>query len=182
MNFEARLTLILEGKETHDYSSTQINLPRKISREIIDYAKTIDQDDLHEKGIEDEPHVTVKYGLHIEEPDDDLLEALEGQGEVTLTLGKMSAFKTEDRDVLKIEVDSPDLHRLNKKIKKAVKCTDTFPKYVPHVTVAYLKPGKSEKYLSDRFKGKKITVDTITFSSKTREKSNLKLGKRLQTA
>jgi hypothetical protein len=37
-------------------------------------------------------------------------------------------------DVLKVDIDSPDLHRLNGKIAEALPNTDTHPEYKPHAT------------------------------------------------
>ena len=61
---------LLKTSKGYDYSSTQIELPKKISdriikwgkKEIIDNNLFIDSDGT--KGREDDIHVTVKYGLH----------------------------------------------------------------------------------------------------------------------
>lgn len=177
MDFEDKLTAMFEGKEPHKFSCVMALLPSDITREMLQFGESIDKDDLAEDGLEDEPHVTVKFGLHTSVPGE-LEKLLDGEGPIELILGKMSLFKASDDkqfDVLKIGVHSPDLHRLNKKISTNMRCTDTHPTYKPHATIGYLKPGKAEQYIDDRFEGRQITISSVLFSSKTRKKTDIPL-------
>lgn len=156
-------------QKTRDYSSTQVNLPQDIGDKVRAFAALIPDADLAENGRENEPHITVKYGLHGEDPDE-IRRVLADEPPITVTLGKTSIFpngESDNGDVVKIDVDSPDLHRLNKKIAAALPVTDTHPEYKPHVTIAYVKPGEGKKFAgSDALAGQSITLDHIVFSSK----------------
>ena len=154
-----------------EFSSTQIELPSGLASKITALAKTIPDSELGEDGREDKPHVTVKFGLHT----DDVAEVrrvLVGEAPITVTLGKTSIFPAKDGadyDVVKIDIDSPDLHRLNAKIAGALDNTDTHPTYKPHATIAYVKAGLGQKYVGRTdLEGKTVTLDAITFSGKDR--------------
>lgn len=151
------------------FSSTQLNLPDEHAQAIKDFAAKIPDADLAGDGREDKPHVTVKYGLHGEDPDA-VRELLANQPPITVKLGKTSMFpagESGNGDVVKADVDSPELHALNKKIADALPHTDTHPDYKPHATIAYVKPGEGKKYVGDSsLAGRTMTIDHLTFSGK----------------
>lgn len=158
-----------EKKEGYDYSSTQMNLPKEAALGIKRLANQIPEEDLAENGRETTPHITVKYGLH-GKPLDKVRELLKDEGPVTVKLGKTSIFpagESGNGDVVKVDIDSPQLHRLNKKIADALPHTDTHPEYKPHATVAYVKPGLGKKYEgNDSLAGEEWVLDRLTFSGK----------------
>jgi broad specificity phosphatase PhoE/2'-5' RNA ligase len=159
-------TAVTPAASTYDYSSTQVNLPPSVSKNVINFGKTIPQRILAPDGREAEPHVTVKYGLHGEDPDQ-VRRLLANEGPITATLGKASLFHTDDADVLKVDVESPDLHRLNG-IVAQLPHTDTHPTYQPHVTIAYLKKGEGKQYDGKSIPGvtgQEVSFDAVTFSS-----------------
>ena len=171
----------------HKFSSTQFNIEdgaySRTQGGVLEKLKHmqsfIDKDDLHEKGLEDELHVTLKYGLHTEDPKD-VHQLLRGSGPVEIRLGPTSIFEVkkdhEAYDVVKVSVDSPDLHRLNTLISESLECTDTFPEYVPHITLAYVKPGTGVKYTGmEAADGFKLSFTTLKFSNKEGVKTNLDL-------
>jgi 2'-5' RNA ligase len=126
-----------------EFSSTQVELPPAISSKLRQLADSIPDSELGEDGREDAPHVTVKFGLHTNDIAD-VRRVLAGEAPITLTFGKTSLFPAKegaDYDVVKVDVDSPDLHRLNAKIAGALEHTDTHPDYKPHATIAYVKAG-----------------------------------------
>lgn len=158
-----------EEKPKYDFSSTQVDLPKDVADKIRAFGRRIPDKDLAEDGREDTPHITVKYGLHGADPQP-TREALAGEGPITVKLGKVTLFETDDADVVKVDVESPDLHRLNKKIAESQPTTDTFPDYKPHITIAYVQKGKGKRYVGKgRLEGKTITLDTVTFSGRDGE-------------
>jgi len=162
--------------EKPKYSYTAVNLPDRISESVRALGRMIPDEDLAADGREMEPHITVKYGLHGDDAGE-VQTALAGEGPVKVKLGRLSLFENEDADVLKIEVDSPDLHRLNKKIAGAVENTETHPGYKPHVTIAYLKPGEGKKYLgSSGLEGQEITLDRLSFSDRQKNVTEIPLS------
>ena len=164
-------------KAEHEFSSTQVNLPESIAGKIHRWGcQFIPNSDIYpEEGREDEMHVTVLFGLHDNEPDD-VEEALEGESPIKLTLGKTSIFEAEKYDVVKLGVESDDLHRINAKLRDRCEHTMTYPEYKPHCTIAYVKKGMGKKYIgNDKFAGTKLEIDEVLFSNKRREKISIRL-------
>ena len=112
----------------------------------------IDDKDLYEPegdsgyGKETEPHVTILFGFHADIPDSDIEVEIDKIKTPKIEIEGISSFKNELFDVLKFDVESDDMHALNKKFKKFPNTTK-YPDYHPHGTIAYLKPGLSEKYI-----------------------------------
>jgi N12 class adenine-specific DNA methylase len=166
-----------EAPTKHEFASTQANLSGPVAKAMVEYGKRIPDGKLTEDGRETESHVTVKYGLHGNDPEA-VAKVLENEPPITATLGKTSLFSNDKADVLKMDVDSPDLHRLNKLISDALPHTDTHPDYTPHATIAYLKPGEGEAYSGKSLPGvtgQKVPIDRITFSGKNGEKVEIPL-------
>lgn len=170
-------------------SSTQVNIPSAAAEPIHKFVKTIAEGDLYkgEKGSdtfggngygrETEPHVTALYGITHNDVKA-ITERVKGHGPVALTLGKISKFSSPDKpyDVLKVDVHSPDLHKLNATLKKEPFESD-FPKYQPHLTLAYVKKGAADKYIGDtRFEGQTVMIPHLTFSDSAGEKTKIQLS------
>ena len=168
-----------EPEPAHEYSNTQFQISGRPAEMMARLAKQIDPKDLKAEegasyggsssatGIETEPHITARWGLHFQTPSKKLREAIAGFGPVTVTLKKTSLFSNDDADVLKVDVDSPDLHRLYKLLGRIVPVHTTHPVYHPHATIAYLKPGRGKRYAGDRaLEGQKIRFDSILFSGR----------------
>lgn len=114
---------------------------------------------------EDNPHVTLLYGLHKEVKDSEIKEKADNITKLNIKLGKISCFDGDDVDVLKFEIVSDEVHDLNKEFGK-LPHTNTFDKYHPHCTIAFLKKGLGKKYI-DKLNGKfdiKVTPDKIVYS------------------
>lgn len=162
--------------EPHDHSSTQLQLPPLVAGRVRQAAAAIDEADLAEDGREADPHITVKYGLDTDDAAR-VAEVLADQPPIEVSLGKTSLFENDDADVVKVDVDSPALHALNKKIADAIEHTDTHPDYKPHVTLAYVKPGAGKKYAGDAaLAGQTVTLDRLVFSDRDGKKTEFKLG------
>jgi 2'-5' RNA ligase len=162
--------------EFHEFSSTQFNLPGELAFDLRRMADRIDHDDLAGDGRELNPHITIKYGLHTNDADD-VRAVVEGEPPVAVTFGKTSVFAGAEHDVVKIEIESEALRRLNAHIASSLACTDTFPDYQPHCTVAYVKPGMGERYAAalNDLQGKVAIFDRLVFSGKTREHTSIPL-------
>lgn len=166
-----------ETKEEYDYASTQIDLAPALAKKVLAIGQKITTEDLAEKGRETEPHITVKYGLHDENPAQ-ARAVLSGSAPVRATIGDLDFFETEDGDVLVLKVDSPQLHDLNQQLTDRLENT-TERAYQPHITVAYLKEGKGQEYvdsLRNPLKGSIVDANAITFSDKQGQKTEISLG------
>jgi len=116
----------------------------------------INPDDIYEEegdrtyGLEDEPHCTLLYGLHervtVEDVEYCTVDSFKFNSQ-PYTAHNVSCFKNEKYDVLKFDVKGDILHEVNHMLTQELPYTTDFPKYHPHLTIAYLKPGLGEKYI-----------------------------------
>jgi 2'-5' RNA ligase len=139
--------------------------------DIKEFHGSIDEEDIYTEegdrsyGLEKETHVTLLYGLHSDEIEDEKVKDICTEQEFgTLVLHNLSAFENEKFDVLKFDVKGKGLKPCNKKLTKLPHTTE-HPVYHPHATVAYLKPGKAKKYIKE-FKDTEyeVTPDTLVYS------------------
>lgn len=163
-------------KSAYSFSSTQFNLPPTIAQEIYTWGlKNIPEDILAENGREDNIHITVKYGIHINDFTV-IRNVFVDVKPVPVVLGKISLFTSDEHDVVKLEVSSPELHRLNKVINYSFEVTDTHPTYIPHCTIAYVKSGCGASFDGRKdFAGRKVLLDTVVFSGNDNRKTTFKL-------
>lgn len=153
-----------------EFSTTMVALSGSIAKSIEAMAAKIPDGDLHEKGREDEPHVTVKFGTHTDDPDD-VAKVIEGTEPFEITFGKTSIFEKRgddgEYDVVKVDVFGDGLKKLNKLISDSLEHTDTHPNYTPHSTLAYVAAGSGKKFVGmDDLDGQTVTVDSVVFSGK----------------
>ena len=129
--------------------------------EIKEIHDLIDSNDLYNEvgedyGLETEPHVTLLFGLHGDVSNEDVDSILSKYTYYTCKAHKPSIFVNEKYDVLKFDIEGDNLHETNSDLSELPHTTD-FPKYHPHMTIAYLKPGKGQKYC-DKLKGKEYRI------------------------
>lgn len=168
-----------ELRPPREFSSTQFDLfdggysrsQGNPAETLIEMAAAIPDSDLAEKGRELNPHVTVKFGLHTNSIED-IERIVKDFGPIGITFGKTSVFPAtegRDYDVIKVDVDSPKLHALNKLIAESTECTDAHPEYCPHVTIAYVKAGLGDKYAAAvNVDGQMLLLSLLVFSDKHR--------------
>lgn len=162
--------LAREPGKPSKFASTQINLPPDLANMVRELGQRIPDEHLADDGREDNPHVTVKYGLHSDDPDA-AMSIVGTFKPFRIGLGRISTFPARDAsgyDVVKIEVHSPVLHQLNKAIAEGVESTDTHPTYRPHVTIAYVKPGLGKQYETSKLMREVFTANHVLFSPKSR--------------
>ena len=134
---------LLESKNEHSFGCMMLF----VKLEGIDkFHDKIDKKDLHEKGIEKDTHITIKYGFKKEVSDHEILNICRKEKFNNIKFNKISLFENEEFDVLKFDVQSEILIKLNKKISKFPN-EDKYPDYNAHSTICFLKKGKGEKYL-----------------------------------
>lgn len=163
-------TKLNENRAEHPYGCSMVFLKYP---ELFKMQESIDPDDLHENGLEKEPHVTLLYGIHDggehdELPKEKLAEVIDiskkSLDEAVILKG-VSAFENDEYDVLKFDAESLALREANKKLSDFPN-SNTFPDYKPHVTIAYLKSGKAKDYI-EKFKDLKdieVEPEKIVYS------------------
>lgn len=140
----------MPSTNTYDYDCLMVNFDipwwNKFTKGIIpeEYVYTEEEG----FGIEDLPHITVLYGLHNGTDVEKLQKLLPGINTISCDITNISSFKNDKYDVLKFDIYSPSLYQCNDMITKNFEYTTDFPIYHPHMTIAYLKPGKAVEVLS----------------------------------
>ncbi len=146
-----------------------VKLPPALQSKVRRLVSRIDRHDLAEGGKELEPHITVAYGLEATERDKPAIrQELENFKAPAITIGGASVFENQGYKVLKLDVDSPELHRLRRHIAgKYPMPGNTHPGYHPHITLAYLKPEvDASKYLDNDLVGQQFKGGRWVFRGK----------------
>lgn len=156
MNIKQKIreALFKKPKRVYEYGCVMIGL-KLDDNEWNNIQDMIDEEDLYlgdkESGTDGgfgrelDPHVTVLFGIHADVPDQDVEKYINECKKPELELQKISTFENELFDVLKFDVNSPDLHKLNELFKN-LPHTTSYPNYHPHATICYLKKGMGDKY------------------------------------
>lgn len=156
----------MKGKE-YEFSSVHVNIDDDFVDNFLSVNKRIiAEKNLFGDGFEDEPHVTIFYGLHSFDPAKKIIDIFEAYPRFELTLGKLSLFKEENYDVIKIDIESDDLVSLRKLIMNSGEYFSMIhPEYIPHMTVAFVKSDMYDHLDGNPlFKGVKIMASTVTYS------------------
>lgn len=170
----------------YNYSTVQARLSPEVTREILKFSRSlIAEEDLSEEpgyGVEDEPHITIFYGIKEATPNEELEEAMERIGPFkSVKFAGLGMFDAPEHDVLIVEVDAPQLVELHNAIEKIYPDNGKNMPYHSHLTVAYVKKGMAQKYIdkySDRFVGE-FPIGHIEFSSMDREVHKLSSVKKV---
>jgi hypothetical protein len=141
----------------------------------------IDPKDLYEEegdrtfGLEDEPHVTLLYGLDGSVTPDQVKGILNKFTFGTCKLHNASLFEN-DYDVLKFDVKGDSLRDANSDLRELPYKSD-YPDYHPHCTIGYLIKGTGKKYC-DRMKGHEydLVPTYAVFSQPDGTKNKMKIN------
>jgi GNAT superfamily N-acetyltransferase/2'-5' RNA ligase len=151
--------------------------------DVFAVARRIPAEDLDVKGIEDDPHITVKFG--VEENLEKLAWAVGEQHNFSVVLGKMHAFTASEAGGVPIvaEAHAADLHVLHELVDSAIgNRKDDFP-YKPHVTIAYVKPEVAHKYEgSDWAQGISFSCGSLVLSRANGARNGVPFGSHKQAA
>lgn len=171
-----RPALVLLLKAVHEYSCVLANLDETAADVVRNWAwRHIPDDDLAQDGRDKKPHITCRYGLHGTDPAA-VRRAIAGLGPVTARIGDVSLFQTPDYDVVKLDVESPGLHDLYRRLG-TLEHTDTHPEYRPHLTLAYVKKGLGYQFTGPGpLTGTVLIFPSVQFSAKDGSRTDLPLG------
>jgi 2'-5' RNA ligase len=174
--------ILLEGKDknkTYDYGCVMFYFD--IDKKDWDaYQDLIDEDDVTTAdglGRETEPHVTLLYGLHKTIKDEEVESIIDDFKGPEIRFNHLSIFENDNFDVVKFTIRNESLNKMNKKLK-VLDHTNDFPKYEPHVTLAYVKKGEGSKY-NQTLKGdldKKLIPTKIVYSRADGTKKEYKIN------
>lgn len=136
---DQQLLMSLRSPEGKKPGCVMLEIPKQVSERILELQQTIPASQLHEEGKETWPHVTLLYGID-GCGTDEILQKVSRIGQLEIEIGKADFFENETQKVLKLPVDSPELHSAHEYLKASLPNEQTYPDYKPHITLAYLKP------------------------------------------
>jgi 2'-5' RNA ligase len=137
----------------------------------------IDKDDLNfqpgKDPIETRHHISV-HVLLPNKPTPELQAKLHKIKSFDVELDTLGCFENKDQDVLFIKVNVSDqLLGLHKLLVEEYKMPWPHPEYKPHVTLAFLKPGRAKKYVTKLEKPIKALAECLRFEQHaSKEKSS----------
>lgn len=142
----------------------------------------IDVNDLADIGIEDDLHITVLYGC--QDTDQQSVEAsLSILPPFKITFGQLFVLTPDNKpgcEVLAVRVYGQGLEDLHYKLKSELAVETTYPDFTGHMTLAYLKAGTAQKYLSEPnlslLLGEVGMVESVIFSQTDGERVQIDLG------
>jgi 2'-5' RNA ligase len=174
--------IIFKNDAKFDCVMLYANVDKKMWKDILEQ---IDEDDLYEDpegveeyGLEKEPHITIIFGIHSDENDQEkIMKKLEDYKPIELKTGEVGMFETDKYDVIKIDVKpTKELLAYRKDLIENTKNTQTYDTYTPHMTIAYVKKGKGNKYIKKiKVEEMELEFDTIKYSDSNYKKKTIKL-------
>lgn len=135
---------------TYDFGCTMLyfDFPEiKEVHSIIDPSDLYMEEEDKTYGLEDEPHVTLLYGLHDDKINiEEIKEIINKFTFESCLVHNASLFYNEKYEVLKFDVKGDNLQKINSLLRK-LPYTNNYPEYHPHMTLGYLQNGKGQKYV-----------------------------------
>lgn len=130
-------------------------------------------------GMEKETHITLLYGLHDQVTPNEIQTIInEFKFPSSLLIKNISIFDNPEYDVLKLDIEKIFLSKVHKKLSELPN-SEKYPEYHPHLTIAYLKKGKAQKYIGmfeDEVHDFDLSVLNGIYSENTGKKSLIKLN------
>jgi len=161
-----------------EYGALMLFLDVPVWKKITSVIK---KDDIYEKdgefGIETEPHVTILYGFHDSVTADEVFDLYKENFDlkpIEIGIEGISTFENQDFDVVKMDVESEILSKMNSVMRKLPNTTK-YPKYHAHITLAYVKKGCGKNYVKKFEKNRMMVGDELVFSIKKEKQKKLKL-------
>lgn len=159
--------------EAHSWGCIMADFPESLAEKAKEWAKenipaeSVYDTEEKDRGLETAIHVTVAYGVDPKQDPELVQEVTKSLGKpVEVRLGKVSKFEQEKYDVIKVEVISPDLHALHEMCKEELGLPgNTFPDYVPHMTLGYVLPKSCDNLLgATPFEGMAYKLEDFDYS------------------
>lgn len=153
----------------YEFGCVMAVLDDVISKAILEFNKKLIpdkflyNDETNNFGRETEAHCTIKFGLTDHYKKDVMGKLIEVISPFKATLESIGIFENPKFDVVKFNVKSDVLERLNKLFSKLPN-EDEHPIYHPHLTLAYVKPGEGKKFLKE-FKPIEVEINRIKYSN-----------------
>lgn len=154
--------LLLEKTgDVYEYGVVMLNVkfPMEKIHKLIKPEDVYEEEGYRTYGLEDEPHITLLYGLHREVTIDPVKKIIDKFTFEKMLINNISLFENDDYDVLKFDIQSSLLHKINDELTE-LPHTNDYPDYQPHMTIGYLKKGEGAKYVK-LLKGFEIAIKSV---------------------
>jgi len=160
-----------EVEKTPDYGCVMLDTKMGDWEDI--HLSGIDPDDVYKKpmdnsyGLEENPHMTVIYGIHENEVTSEQMISVieENLEDVIVTISSISIFENGEYDVVKYDVPvTEQIQSYRDMFINNFENTQSFPEYHPHITIAYVKPGMGKKYESELDEPFEVTFNKGVYS------------------
>lgn len=162
-------------EKRHKYCVIMADIAGDLRDRLRHFSDALPDDIIAADGRERDSHITVKYGLEDDDPEG-VRSLLAHVRPFTIRLGRTAAFVNDEHDVLKIDIVGRRLHDLHHLLNRHLDNVETHRDYRPHLTIAYLKPGTSDRYVGlDWFSGIETTIDKLTFCDRDGKRTGIKL-------
>ncbi len=165
----------------HKFGCLIAMVPDDLAQRILDWSKNIPDAHLDLGKRELFIHITTKFGFLDSSTQTltSLKNLLSKQKPFKVKLGGLSQFKgNEEGDVLKVEVSSKELVKINKKVSESFPCNDKYGnKYQPHLTLAFILPAFSNLYeeVNFPFENEEFEVENLLWSGADGHKEIIQL-------
>lgn len=164
-------------------ANVQVVLPGPARNAVLAVAQQIPAEELGTDGIEDDPHVTIKFG--VEEDLEKLSWAVAEQHTFPVVLGKMHVFTGHGSGGSPVvaEAHAADFHVLHELVDSAVgNRKDDFP-YKPHVTIAFVKSEFAQKYEGlDWAEGISFSCSSLVLSRASGARNGIPFGGKIASS
>lgn len=169
-----RYIQFIKESSGYQYGCVMVEIPVSNWNEIT---SSINPEDIYEEegdstyGIQNNPHLTLLYGLHDSVTPDMVKSVFENfTDNINIVVDGIDIFENEDYDVVKFNVKADGaLQYLHDELSKFPN-SNSFPDYKPHITICYVKKGSGKKYIKPEYKYEVKNVDKITYSMPSGEK------------
>jgi 2'-5' RNA ligase len=142
--------------------------PEAIDKYIETFKDIVNADDLHENGYELEPHVTILYGFNLDFNPNRLTEFCAQYFPIDIQISGISRFECPEYDVIKFDIKSDSMIKLNSDLMKYLSPSITpsrYDYYHPHMTIAYVKKGSEfNTEAANHMIGKNISFNSLLYS------------------
>ena len=159
--------------ETYKYGTVQINIPTdsEAGNAILEFGKSIGKDQLAGDGREEEPHITVRYGVKGDSDIAGIVSYLSSLERFDITFGLTDSFEPSEHSdgaaPLFVTIDAEVLGKINDELDEHGEFKPSDFDYHPHATIAYVDPDHVKDFTGNAFlAGKTFTVESINVNPK----------------
>jgi 2'-5' RNA ligase len=168
-------SLILENEKS--YGCIMAEILGESREAILKYNKNHISDNViydnpkHEFGREMESHITIKFGLTKDYKPFEIDEMFSKISPFNVSFSGISLFENDKFDVVKLDVESNILKKLNEQFSKLPN-EDEHPEYHPHCTLAYVKKGEGKQFIDKNVEIPDSEITQILYSRKDKKKTH----------